>query len=100
MAKRHEQISEPVDVSSAFLAATFVSALVDRLSRGYPRMTFHLVTGYMETLQREMNERNVDLLIVRSAGRLAEPAAGNNRISNGVVMSAVAHRKRTFSRIL
>jgi DNA-binding transcriptional LysR family regulator len=58
--------------STDFLAATFVSALVDRLSRRYPRVVFHLVTGYMETLHRELSERNVDLLIVRSAGPLAD----------------------------
>ncbi len=31
--------------STAFLAASFVSAIVDRLSRRYPRIVFHLVTG-------------------------------------------------------
>ena len=31
--------------STPFLAASFVSALVDRLSRRYPRIVFHLVTG-------------------------------------------------------
>jgi DNA-binding transcriptional LysR family regulator len=58
--------------STAFLAASFVSALVDRLSRRYPRIVFHLVTGYMETLQRELSERNVDLLILRSSGPIAD----------------------------
>ena len=58
--------------STVFLAATFVSALIDRLSRRYPRVVFHLVTGYMETLHRELSERNVDLLIVRSAGPMAD----------------------------
>jgi DNA-binding transcriptional LysR family regulator len=58
--------------STAFLATSFVSALVDRLSRRYPRIVFHLVTGYMETLQRELIARNVDLLIVRSSGPLAD----------------------------
>lgn len=58
--------------STAFLAASFVSALVDRLSRRYPRIIFHLVTGYMETLQRELSERNVDLLILRSSGPIAD----------------------------
>ncbi len=58
--------------STVFLAATFVSALVDRLSRRYPRVVFHLVTGYMETLHRELSQRNVDLLIVRSAGPMAD----------------------------
>ncbi len=46
-----------------FLAAGFVSAVVDRLSRRYPRMVFHLVTGDTQTLYRKLNERNVDLLI-------------------------------------
>ena len=54
--------------STAFLAASFVSALIDRLSRRYPRITFHLVTGYAEPLRRELVERKVDLLIVRSQG--------------------------------
>ncbi len=35
-----------------FLAAGFASAVVDRLSRRYPRMAFHLVTGETETLYR------------------------------------------------
>lgn len=46
-----------------FLAATFVSAAVDRLSRRYPRVVFRLVTAYVETLYRELTERTVDLLI-------------------------------------
>jgi DNA-binding transcriptional LysR family regulator len=59
--------------TTAFLAASFVSALVDRLSRRYPRIVFHLVTGYTETLHRELAERNVDLLIVRGSGPIADP---------------------------
>ena len=58
--------------STVFLAASFVSALVDRLSRRYPRIVFHLVTGYIDTLHRELNERNVDLLIVRSPGPITD----------------------------
>ena len=58
--------------STPFLAASFVSAVVDRLSRRYPRIVFHLVTGYAETLHRELSERNVDLLIVRRFGPIAD----------------------------
>jgi DNA-binding transcriptional LysR family regulator len=58
--------------STVFLAASFVSALVDRLSRRYPRIVFHLVTGYIDTLHRQLIERNVDLLIVRSFGAPAD----------------------------
>jgi DNA-binding transcriptional LysR family regulator len=55
--------------STAFLAASFVSALIDKLSRRHPRIAFQLVTGYVEPLHRELTERRVDLLIVRSPGR-------------------------------
>jgi DNA-binding transcriptional LysR family regulator len=58
--------------STAFLAASFVSALIDRLSRRSPRITFHLVTGYIESLHRELSERKVDLLIVRSPGPITD----------------------------
>jgi DNA-binding transcriptional LysR family regulator len=51
--------------SSALLAASFVSGLIDRLSRRYPRLVFHLVSGYEDTLHRDLIERNVDLLIER-----------------------------------
>jgi DNA-binding transcriptional LysR family regulator len=58
--------------STVFLAASFVSAPVDRLSRRYPRIVFHLVTGYIDTLHRELSKRNVDLLIVRSPGPITD----------------------------
>lgn len=58
--------------STAFLAASFVSALINRLSRRHPRLRFELVTGYVETLHRDLNERKVDLLIMRSGGPLAD----------------------------
>jgi len=54
------------------LAASFVSAVIDRLSRHYPRMVFHLVTGYVETLHRELSGRNVDLLIARRFGPITD----------------------------
>ena len=51
--------------SSALLAASFVSGLIDRLSRRYPGLMFHLVSGYVDTLHRDLIERNVDFLIER-----------------------------------
>src|SRR5262249_2655899 len=50
--------------SSTFLAATFVSTIIKRLSQRYPRIVFHLATE-TDSLQRELSERNVDLLIAR-----------------------------------
>src|SRR2546421_9993858 len=37
----------------------------NRLSRRCPRIVFQLVSAPVETLHRELNERNVDLLITR-----------------------------------
>jgi DNA-binding transcriptional LysR family regulator len=62
--------------STPLLAASFVSAVTDRLSRRYPRMVFRLVTGYVETLHRELSERNVDLLIARKFGPIADERLG------------------------
>ena len=54
------------------LGATFVSAVVDRLSRLYPRIMFRLVAAQVDTLQRELGERTVDLLIARRFGSIAD----------------------------
>src|SRR6478752_1580576 len=35
--------------STPLLAASFIPAVIDRLSRRYPRVVFHLMTGYVET---------------------------------------------------
>jgi DNA-binding transcriptional LysR family regulator len=52
--------------SIAPLATSFASAVIDRLSRRYPRITFHLLTAQPSILQRELSERNIDLMIARS----------------------------------
>lgn len=54
--------------SSPYIAEIFVSVIVKRLSRRYPRIVFHLVTSdETDILRRELNERNTDLLIARRA---------------------------------
>jgi DNA-binding transcriptional LysR family regulator len=58
--------------SSALLAASFISALIDRLSRRYPRIVFHLVTGHVPALHRELSGRSVDLVIARRFGPIAD----------------------------
>jgi DNA-binding transcriptional LysR family regulator len=54
------------------LAASFISAVVDQLSGRHPRITFHLVTGYVETLHQALIERRVDLLIARGFGPIKD----------------------------
>lgn len=54
------------------LASSFVSAVVDRLSQRYPAITFSLTTGYVETLYDDLCARNVDLLVTRRFGPIAD----------------------------
>jgi DNA-binding transcriptional LysR family regulator len=58
--------------STPLLATSFISALVASLSRRHPRIAFHLVTGYVESLHRELTERRLDLLVVRRFGPIAD----------------------------
>src|SRR5215510_14877040 len=55
-----------------FLAASLVSAVVERLSRRYPRIAFHVMAEQVDTLHRDLHERKVDLLIARKFGSLAD----------------------------
>jgi DNA-binding transcriptional LysR family regulator len=58
--------------STGPLAASFVSTIIDRLHRRYPRMVFHGETADFSSLQRRLDERKLDLLIVRKLGTLDE----------------------------
>jgi DNA-binding transcriptional LysR family regulator len=63
--------------SSIYTGETFVTAVIERLSRPYPRIVFHLVTSdETDTLYRELSERNVDFLIARKGGRLSDEKLG------------------------
>jgi len=58
--------------SNPFLAASFVAAVVDRLSRRYPRIVIHLAAEQAETLHRDLLDRKVDFLITRRWGPIAD----------------------------
>lgn len=55
-----------------FLATSFVSAVIDRLSRRYPRVVFRLFPSQAQTLHRELIGRQVDLLITRRSGPMMD----------------------------
>ena len=59
-----------------FLATGFVSAVIDRLSRRHPRIVFHIVASETATLHRELNDRNVDLLVAWRFGPFANAQVG------------------------
>ena len=54
-----------------FLAASFVSAIIGRMSLDNPGITCRLETGYVEQLDRQLENRNVDLLITRPTRSIA-----------------------------
>jgi DNA-binding transcriptional LysR family regulator len=52
-------------------AASFVTGMIDRFSRRYPRVRFEVVTGLAETLHHHLLARTIDLAIGARFGRLA-----------------------------
>jgi DNA-binding transcriptional LysR family regulator len=58
--------------STAPLAASFVSTIIDRLHGRFPRMVFNVVIGAAGALLRDLDDRNLDLLILRKIGPFAE----------------------------
>src|SRR5215813_15640200 len=62
------------------ITASFVTAVIDRLSRRHPRITFHVATTRSERLHRELSERNVDLLVGQRIGPLADEQLGFEKL--------------------
>jgi len=54
------------------LATSFVPAVIDKLSRRFPRIVFHVVARQADTLHRELIDRNVDFLVARRLGALTD----------------------------
>jgi len=48
------------------LATGLVPAVIEGLTRQHPRISFYVVEGALLTLQRELRERNVELLVART----------------------------------
>jgi DNA-binding transcriptional LysR family regulator len=59
--------------SSRYTGETFATAVIERLSRRYPRIVFHLVmSDEADRLYRDLDERKVDLLFVRKGRRFSD----------------------------
>jgi DNA-binding transcriptional LysR family regulator len=57
------------------IATAIVSPAIDRLSRKYPQMIFHVIAGDTGSLYREIVDRNIELAICRMIGRLPDELA-------------------------
>jgi DNA-binding transcriptional LysR family regulator len=58
--------------ASMAITAGLVNAVVDRISREFPRMTFNLLVGDVGTTVRALRDRKVDLLVIRMVTPLAD----------------------------
>ena len=74
-------------------AASFVAAVIDRLSRRHPRIRFHLVTGLVESLNAMLLDRSIDLAIAARMGPLAGEGMGFEFLFDGsfVVAAGAGH---------
>ena len=57
------------------IATAIVLPAIDRLSRKYPQMFFHLVAGDTSSLYRDVSERNIEFAVCRMIGRLPNELA-------------------------
>lgn len=57
---------------SPLLAASFVAAVVDHVSRYYPLIEFEIIPAPIERGYRQLIERDVDLLITRKVGPVSD----------------------------
>lgn len=58
--------------STESLAAAIVMPVVDRLTQRYPRMAFHVMTGDTVALYPQLAERNIELVMSRIRGPVAD----------------------------
>src|SRR5215470_8131097 len=56
------------------LAGGIVATSIRKLGSRYPKISYHVVDGDLTTLQRELNDRNIELAI----GRIQEPFASDH----------------------
>jgi DNA-binding transcriptional LysR family regulator len=77
------------------LAAGFVSVVVDRFSRQYPKAVFNVVTADLIALQdRELPQRNIELALVPIVGPFPEgEASAEMLMDDRHVVLAAAHSK-------
>jgi len=76
--------------STGPLGASFVAAIIDRLSRRYPRMVFHIVNEDANSLIRDLDERKLDLLILRKIGPFAEDRQSFELLYDNHILSQLA----------
>jgi DNA-binding transcriptional LysR family regulator len=92
---------------SPFLATSFVSAAVDRLSLRYPRIVLYVVPTQTDALHRGLSKRNFDLAITWRLGPFADEQLGFETLYDdsfvvlaGVQNEWVRRRKIEFAELV
>lgn len=58
--------------SITYLAASFVTAVIDRLTVRYPRVSFNVLAGDTATLHRALTDRNIDFVLAQRFGAFSD----------------------------
>jgi DNA-binding transcriptional LysR family regulator len=76
------------------VAAAMVSAAIERLSRQYPRLIFQVLPGYTSTLYRDLEQRNVELVVTRTFEPIHKEQLNNEILCNDthVVVSGIKNK--------
>ena len=80
--------------SITYLAASFVTAVIDRLSLRYPRMSFNVLAGDTATLNRALTDRNVDFIFAQRFGAFSDEQFSFEKLyeERYVVLASVKNR--------
>jgi DNA-binding transcriptional LysR family regulator len=82
------------------LSVAIVSPCIDRLSRKYPRMSFHVVASDTAALYRDVIDRNVELAICRMIGPLPDDLAAEVLFHDSLAVLTSARNPLTRRRKL
>jgi DNA-binding transcriptional LysR family regulator len=82
------------------VSVALVSPCIERLSRKYPRMSFHVVANDTAGLYREVVERNVELAICRMIGPLPDDLAAEVLFHDSLAVLTSARNPLTRRRKL
>jgi DNA-binding transcriptional LysR family regulator len=82
------------------VSVAIVSPCIDRLSRKYPRMSFHIVASDTAGLYREVMDRNVELAICRMIGPLPDDLSAEVLFHDSLAVLTAAHNPLTRRRKL
>jgi DNA-binding transcriptional LysR family regulator len=82
------------------VVSAIVSPAIDRLSRKYPQMIFHVVAGDTGSLYREVAARSVEFAICRMIGRLPDELTAEILFYDALAIMAAANNPLTRRRKL